>query len=158
MKLSIKDKAPNFSLPDQKNKKHTLSDYRGTWVLLYFYPKDDTPGCTKEACEMRDNFSAFEKSNAMVFGVSADSAERHAAFAKKYELDFFLLSDQDKKIIKLYGAWAKKKFMGREYMGIKRMSFLIDPKGVIRKIYDPVKPGLHAEEALADIKLFSTQT
>lgn len=145
-------KASPFSLPDQNGKLHKLSDYTGKWVLLYFYPKDDTPGCTKEACGVRDAFPKFKKMDAVVFGVSADSVQKHKKFADKYKLPFTLLSDEDKKVINAYGVWAKKKFMGREYMGILRTSFLIDPKGKIAKIYEQVKPEQHAEEVLADLQ------
>ncbi|TSC73554.1 MAG: peroxiredoxin Q/BCP [Parcubacteria group bacterium Gr01-1014_70] len=145
-------KASNFTLPDQNGNIHTLSDYKGQWVLLYFYPKDDTPGCTKEACGMRDVFPKFKKMDAVVFGISADSVMRHKKFAEKYKLPFILLSDENKDIIKAYGVWAKKKFMGREYMGIVRTSFLIDPKGKIAKIYEKVKPETHAEEVLQDLR------
>ena len=154
MKLKQSASAPDFTLPDQNGKPHTLSDSMGKWVLLYFYPKDDTTGCTKEACGIRDVFPKFKKMDAVVFGVSADSAARHKKFAEKYKLPFTLLADEDKKVIKAYGVWAKKKLMGREYMGILRTSFLIDPKGKIAKIYEKVKPEVHAEEVLADLREF----
>lgn len=154
MKLKITTEAPNFTLPDQHGKIHTLSNYKGKWVLLYFYPKDDTPGCTKEACGIRDNFPKFKKLSAVVFGVSADSTHKHKKFVDKYDLPFTLLSDENKEVIKQYGVWAKKKFMGREYMGILRTSFLIDPKGKIAKIYENVKPDIHAEEVLKDLQGF----
>lgn len=144
--------APDFSLLDQDGKERTLSDYKGSWVLVYFYPKDDTPGCTKEACAIGANFPAFEKLKVKVLGVSVDSVKSHKKFADKYKLPFTLLSDEDKKVVKLYGVWGMKKFMGREYMGTKRMSFLIDPKGKIAKIYEKVTPDTHAEEVLEDIK------
>ena len=156
--LKIKQKAPNFKLKDQKGKEQSLSDYRGQWVLVYFYPKDDTPGCTKEACVIRDNFPQFKKLKLKVFGISADSVKSHAKFADKYDLPFTLLSDEDKKVIRSYGVWAKKKFMGREYMGILRTSFLIDPNGKIAKIYENVKPAEHADEVLADLKEFNSST
>ena len=143
--------APDFTLPDQTGRNHTLSDYRGQWVLLYFYPKDDTPGCTTEACSIRDNAPKFGKLKARVFGISIDSVESHARFAKKFELPFLLLADAEKKIVERYGVWGLKKFMGREYMGTQRMSFLIDPKGKIAKIYRNVKPAEHADEVLRDI-------
>jgi len=153
MKLSTGTKAPDFTLSDQNGKNHSLSDYKGKWILLYFYPKDDTPGCTKEACGIRDTFPKFKKMDAVVFGVSADSAQKHKKFADKYKLPFTLLSDEDKKVINAYGVWAKKKFMGREYMGILRTSFLIDPKEKIAKIYEKVKPDTHAEEVLEDLRI-----
>lgn len=155
MKLRVGQLAPNFSLPDQSRKEHKLSDYKGSWVLIYFYPKDDTPGCTKEACFIRDNFPKFTKSKAKVFGISKDSVKSHAKFAKKYKLPFTLLADEDKNVMKKYGVWAKKKFMGREYMGTIRTSFLINPEGKIAKIYENVKPETHAEEVLKDLKNFN---
>lgn len=150
-KLKINSKAPDFTLADQKGESHTLSDYRGQWVLVYFYPKDDTPGCTQEACMIRDNFPEFKKLKIQVFGISADSAKSHAKFADKYDLPFTLLADEDKKTIQAYGVWAKKKFMGREYLGILRTSLLINPKGKISKIYENVKPAEHAREVLEDL-------
>lgn len=146
--------APDFTLLDQDGREHTLSEHRGQWVLIYFYPKDDTPGCTKEACMIRDNFPAFKKLNIQVFGISVDSVAKHKKFADKYELPFTLLSDEDKKVVALYDVWQKKKFMGREYMGTMRTSFLVDPKGLIAKIYENVKPELHADQVLADLKSF----
>ena len=154
MKLTTGIKAPDFTLPDQNGEFHALSDCNGKWTLLYFYPKDDTPGCVKEACGIRDAFPKFKKIDAVVFGVSADSVAKHKKFAKKYKLPFTLLSDENKDVIKKYGVWAKKKFMGREYMGITRTSFLINPKGVIVKIYENVKPDAHAEEVLQDLRIF----
>jgi peroxiredoxin Q/BCP len=151
MKLKIGDKAPTFTLPDQNGQQHKLSAYKGQWVLLYFYPKDDTPGCTKEACAIRDHFPSFEKLTAKVFGVSTDSVKSHGKFVEKYKLPFTLLADTEKELVQAYGVWGKKKFMGREFMGTRRMSFLIDPKGKIAKIYELVKPDSHAEEVLGDL-------
>lgn len=145
-------KAPGFTLPDQNGEMHSRKDQKGKWLLLYFYPKDDTPGCTVEACTIRDNYDAFRKAGIIVWGVSADPVKKHAKFAEKYELPFTLLSDEEKGMLKAYGVWAKKKFMGREYMGILRNSFLIDPNGKIAKIYEGVKPAEHAAEVLADVK------
>jgi peroxiredoxin Q/BCP len=144
--------APVWSMQDQEGKVHNLADYKGQWVLMYFYPKDDTPGCTKQACAIRDDFPAFKKLGLTVFGVSADSVKSHAKFVEKYELPFTLLADEDKKVVEQYGVWGKKKFMGREYMGIARTSFLINPEGVIAKVYENVKPDLHAEMVLSDLK------
>jgi len=152
MKLKVGLKAPNFALPDQTGKKHALVDYRGKWILLYFYPKDNTPGCTKEACGIRDNFPAFQKLGMVVLGVSVDSMKSHQNFSEKYKLPFTLLADEDKKAVKEYGVWAKKKLMGREYMGTLRTSFLINPRGKIAKIYENVKPEKHAEEVLEDLE------
>lgn len=150
-KLQSGEKAPNFTLPDQNFSPHSLSDYLGKWVLLYFYPKDNTPGCTVEACGMRDNLPKFEKLNAVVFGISADSAQSHKKFENNHKLNFTLLADMEKTVALDYGVWVKKKFMGREYLGINRTSFLIDPQGKIKKIYEKVKPFGHAEEVLVDI-------
>ncbi len=152
MKLTIGDKAPEFNLPDQKGSLHSLKDQKGKWTLLYFYPKDDTPGCTIEACTIRDNYPAFKKLGITVFGMSADPVKKHEKFSEKYDLPFTLLSDEEKETLEAYGVWGKKKFMGREYMGISRESFLIDPKGKIVKIYEKVKPAQHAEETLEDLK------
>lgn len=155
MKLKINDKAPEFNMPDQEGKLHRLTDYKGKYVLLYFYPKDDTPGCTKEACTIRDSFEGFGKMKTIVLGVSADSVASHKKFAEKYKLPFPLLSDESKEIMKAYGAYGKKKFMGREYNGVFRISFLINPKGLIEKIYEKVKPPEHADEVLTDLNALS---
>lgn len=151
MELKINDLAPDFSLPDQDGKNHKLSDYRGKWVLLYFYPKDNTPGCTTEACTLRDAFEEFERKNAVVLGMSADSPKSHKGFMEKHNLPFVLLSDESKQVLESYGVWAKKKFLGREYLGILRNSYLINPEGKIVKIYEGVKPANHAEEVLVDL-------
>ena len=150
--MKLKQKAPEFKLSDQNGKIHKLSDYKGRWVLIYFYPKDDTTGCTKEACMIRDNYPDFKKLKLTVLGISVDSVKSHDKFAKKYDLPFTLLSDEKKIVVKKYGVWAKKKFASQEYMGTLRTSFLIDPKGLIAKIYEKVKPELHAEEVLSDLK------
>ncbi len=153
--ISIGKAAPDFTLPDQDGKMHTLSDYQGKWVLMYFYPKDDTTGCTAEACAIRDDIPAFKKLKAVVFGISADSVASHKKFAEKYKLPFTLLADENKKVITKYGVWGIKKMYGREYEGIFRSSFLIDPKGKVAKVYEKVKPLEHAEEVLVDIQNFS---
>lgn len=145
-------KAPAFTLPDQEGQEHTLSDYQGSWILLYFYPKDDTPGCTKEACGIRDVWGDYQKAGLHVFGVSADSVAKHKKFVEKYTLPFTLLSDEEKTMLEAYGVWGKKKFMGREYMGIHRVSYLINPEGVIAKVYPKVKPADHAQEVLTDLE------
>ncbi|MBI5794264.1 thioredoxin-dependent thiol peroxidase [Candidatus Uhrbacteria bacterium] len=150
-------KAPAFSLPDQDGMVHSLENQKGNWVLLYFYPKDDTPGCTKEACTIRDAWPKFKKLKLNVFGVSVDSVKSHGKFVKKYDLPFTLLADEDKSLVKAYGVWGKKKFMGREYMGVNRMSFLIDPDGKIAKVYESVKPEMHADEVLADLKTLTSK-
>ena len=145
-------KAPMFSLPDQDGEIHKLSDYLGQWILLYFYPKDNTPGCTKEACTIRDHWPVFKKLGIQVFGVSTDPVKRHAKFAEKYYLPFTLLADEDKKVVDQYEVWGEKKFMGRAYMGTSRVSYLIDPQGNIAKVYEKVKPAEHAEEVLNDLQ------
>jgi peroxiredoxin Q/BCP len=150
--IEVDKLAPDFTLPDQDGQLHSLSQYRGQVVLLYFYPKDDTPGCTKEACSIRDELPNFEKLNVKVLGVSVDSVESHKKFAEKHQLPFTLLSDENKKVVARYGVWGEKKFMGREHEGTNRTSFLIDPTGTIEKIYIDVKPETHAEEVLRDLK------
>ena len=152
--LKLNTKAPSFSLLDQDGKTHSLIDYRGGWVLIYFYPKDDTPGCIKEACSIRYNWPKFEKLDCIVLGISADSVKSHEKFSKKYKLPFVILADHKKEIIKMYGAWQKKKFMGKEYMGIKRMSYLVNPEGAIVKVYPEVKAEKHADEVLSDLMSF----
>lgn len=149
---TVGKKAPAFKLVDQAGETHSLTAYKGKWVLLYFYPKDDTPGCTKEACGFRDLLPKFKKLDAVVLGVSADSEKSHAKFVTKFKLTFPLLADEDKEVVNAYGVWAKKKFMGREYMGILRTSFLISPDGKIAKVYENVKPELHPAEVEADIR------
>lgn len=148
-------KAPSFKAPDQEGVVRSLKDYAGKWVILYFYPKDDTPGCTKEACGFRDGFAKYKRAGIEIIGVSVDSVKKHAKFVEKYSLPFTLLSDEDKKIVEAYGVWGMKKFMGREYMGTNRVSYLINPEGKIAKVYDQVKPDEHADEVLADVKLLN---
>ena len=144
-------KALNFSLPDQNGKIRSLSDYKGKWLLLYFYPKDFTPGCTKEACSFRDSFQEFKKRGVYIIGISKDTVSSHKKFAEKYKLKFPLLSDTDHKIIEKYGAWGKKNFMGREFVGTIRNSVLINPKGEIVKEYKKVNPMVHSDEILKDL-------
>lgn len=152
MKLKVGDKAPAFALPDQDDKTHSLGDYRGKWVLIYFYPKDDTPGCTKEACTIRDNYDDFKRIKAVVLGVSRDSVKSHKKFVMKYKLPFTLLADTEKIVHKAYDTWGRKSFLGKSYTGTFRTSFLIGPDGKIAKIYEKVKPPVHAEEVLRDLK------
>src|SRR5713226_3114959 len=128
-----------------------LNDYKGKNVVLYFYPRDDTPGCTKEACGFRDEFGALKKKGAVVLGVSTDSVKSHEKFARKHELPFTLLADEDKKIVEAYGVWGQKSFMGRKYMGTHRVTFLIGPDGRIKSIWPTVKPQEHAREVLAEL-------
>jgi peroxiredoxin Q/BCP len=150
--LKINTKAPDFSLPDQNGKIHKLSDYKGKWILLYFYPKDNTTGCTIQACVLAEEFPSFKKLKIVVLGVSIDSVLSHKKFEGKYNLPFTLLSDEGKKVVRKYKVWAQKSMYGRKYMGTLRQSYLINPKGVIVKIYEKVKPLLHAEEVLTDLK------
>jgi peroxiredoxin Q/BCP len=147
----VGQKAPTFELKDQTGKTHKLSDYKGKWVVLYFYPKDETPGCTKEACSFRDNIGAVQKKNAVVLGVSADDVASHDKFAKKLDLNFPLLADPERKVVEPYGVWVEKSNYGRKYMGIQRATFLIDPHGVIGKVWPKVSLDGHTEEVLAAI-------
>lgn len=149
--LKISSNAPDFKLPDQAGKIHQLSDYQGKWLLLYFYPKDNTPGCTVEACSLRDNWADFGKLNASVLGVSADSVASHQKFADKFSLSFPILADEEKFMIRRYGVLAPKSMFGKTFLGIKRSSFLIDPQGKIAKIYEKVKPVEHAAQVLQDL-------
>jgi peroxiredoxin Q/BCP len=148
--LQLNKKAPEFSLSDQKREIHTLKQYLGKKVLLYFYPKDDTPGCTTEACNFRDNYKALQEMGLVVLGVSADSVKSHKKFADKFKLPFPLLSDESHVVCEAYGVWGLKKFMGREYMGVSRSSFLIDEKGNLAKIYEKVKPDTHIDDVKVD--------
>lgn len=142
--------APGFALPDQAGQRHELRDYRGKWVVLYFYPKDDTPGCTREACSFRDNHTALEQAGAVVLGVSGDSEASHQKFAEKYDLPFTLLvDDDDHSAARAYGAYGLKKNYGREYWGTIRSTFIIDPAGLIAKEWLKVKPDQHGEQVLA---------
>ena len=147
-------KAPDFKLPDQEGKNHSLSDYRGKWLVLYFYPKDFTPGCTKEACAFRDARQEFDKRGVKIVGISKDTVALHKKFAEKYRLNFPLLADHEHQVIEAYGAWGKKKFMGREFFGILRSTFLINPKGEIVKEYKNVNPITHSSEILRDLEKF----
>jgi peroxiredoxin Q/BCP len=149
-------KTINFVLPDQNGENHSLADYKGKWVVLYFYPKDDTPGCTKEACNFRDSFHQLEHLGAQILGVSKDSVSSHKKFADKYHLNFPILSDESKKIIQAYNAWGQKKFMGKTFEGTLRKTYLINPQGEIAKIYENVNPLSHAGEILKDLNSLLT--
>jgi peroxiredoxin Q/BCP len=151
LKLKEGAKAPPFTAATSGGGKVSLYDYKGRNVILYFYPKDDTPGCTKEACAFRDHFAEFKKKGAVVLGISTDPVKSHDKFVEKFKLPFTLLADDDKKIVEAYGVWGEKMFMGRKYMGTHRVTFLIGPDGKIRKIWPTVKPEEHAEEVLAAI-------
>jgi peroxiredoxin Q/BCP len=143
--------APVFSLEDQDGKTYASKDLKGKWVVLYFYPKDDTPGCTREACNFRDEHSALKKTGAVVLGVSPQGPESHQKFAKKYKLPFPLLVDADHKLAERYGAWGEKSNYGRKYMGIIRSTFLIDPKGKLARVWPKVKVDGHVEQVLEAI-------
>ena len=149
LKLKAGDAAPKFSVATSGGGKISLADYLGQNVILYFYPRDDTPGCTKEACAFRDFFADFKKKGAVVFGVSPDSVKSHDKFVEKFKLPFTLLADEDKKIVEAYGVWGEKSFMGKKYLGVFRVTFLIGPDGKIKKIWPDVKPEEHAAEVLA---------
>lgn len=145
------DVAPTFTTTANGGGTISLSNYLGRNVILYFYPRDDTPGCTKEACAFRDEFAAFEQKGAMVFGVSVDPVKSHDKFVEKFKLPFMLLADVDKRIVNAYGVWGQKSFLGKKYMGIHRITFLIGQDGRIKKIWPKVKPAVHAAEVLAAI-------
>ena len=145
-------KAPLFNLNDQNANLVSLKDFKGKYVVLYFYPKDNTSGCTREACSFRDEFPKFKKLNAVIIGVSPDSVQSHKKFAEKYELPFTLISDEDGSICESFGVWGEKTMMGRKYMGIERATFLIDKNGIIRHIWRKVKAAGHAEEVLTVVK------
>lgn len=142
-------KAPDFSGKDQNGNTVKLSDFKGKKLVLYFYPKDDTPGCTKEACSFRDHYKKLQKEGYAILGVSADSEAKHQKFIEKYDLPFPLLSDPNKEVIEAYGAWGLKKFMGREYEGIIRMTYVIDEQGKIEHVIEKVKTKEAAEQILA---------
>ena len=152
LKLKEGDAAPDFQALANGGTKVSLSDFRGKNVILYFYPRDDTPGCTQEACAFRDDFAAFKTKGAVVLGVSTDSAKSHDKFVSKYKLPFTLLADEDKKIVQAYGVFGPKTFMGRLFQGTHRVTFLIGPEGRIKKIWPKVKPAEHAREVLAALE------
>ena len=147
--LRVGEKAPDFSLPTGDGKVLSLKDFRGKKVVLYFYPKDDTPGCTREACSFEENLDAVRKKGAVVIGVSADSPDSHQKFAKKYGLNFPLISDEKKNIVEAYGVWKQKSFMGRKYMGIERTTFVIDKEGKIQNMFEKVRVDGHTDQVLA---------
>lgn len=151
MTLNIGDRAPDFSVADTNGNVVTLSSLKGKRVVLYFYPRDNTPGCTKEACGFRDNYAQFQAKNTLIFGVSTDDAKSHQKFTEKFDLPFPLLCDVDAQVATAYESYGKKQMMGKEYMGIFRNTFVIDPEGKIEKIYLAVKAELHPAEVLADI-------
>ena len=150
--LDVGKKAPDFSLLNQDEKKISLKDFIGQKVVLYFYPKDDTSGCTKEACSFSDDLSKFSKINAVVLGVSPDSVKSHKKFSEKYKLKFDLLADEEKKVVEKYGVWKEKSMYGRKYMGVERTTFIIDENGKIKKIFNKVKVDGHNKEVLEALK------
>jgi thioredoxin-dependent peroxiredoxin len=149
--LEVGDKAPEFKTTDQDGESVSLKDFRGRKIVLYFYPKDDTPGCTKEACGFRDDYSKFRKRKIEVLGVSVDDERSHKKFAEKYDLPFRLLADTDKKIVKDYGVWGEKSLYGRKFMGIHRVTYVIDEKGKVAAVWPKVQPDGHADEILASV-------
>jgi thioredoxin-dependent peroxiredoxin len=152
LKLKEGDKAPDFSAETSGGGRASLSELKGKQIVLYFYPRDDTPGCTKEACAFRDAYSDFRKKGAVVLGVSTDPVKSHDKFTEKFKLPFPLLADPEKKIVEAYGVWGEKSFMGRKYMGTNRVTFLIGVDGRIKKIWPKVKPEEHADEVLAALE------
>jgi peroxiredoxin Q/BCP len=151
-KLQILDKAPDFSALDSYGNQVSLKDFAGKFVVIYFYPKDDTPGCTVEANDFKDNYKNFVDLNTVIIGVSKDSCKRHVKFTEKYELPFILLSDEDLQICKDYKIWVEKSMYGKKYMGIERSTFLIDPQGVVKKSWHKVKVKNHVNEVLQVVK------
>jgi peroxiredoxin Q/BCP len=149
--LKIGEKAPDFKLTADDGKDYSLKDFKGKKLVLYFYPKDMTSGCTAEACDFRDNIKIFQKKNTAVIGVSKDSADSHRKFKTKYDLPFTLLSDESMNMLKAYEVWKEKSMYGRKYMGIERTTFIIDEKGIIKEIYNKVKVNGHIEEILKKI-------
>lgn len=153
MPIESGNPAPDFELPDETGTVRRLSDYRGNPVVLYFYPKDDTPGCTTEACHFRDDYSAYEQAGVVILGVSPDTVKSHAKFKQKFGLPFPLLADEGHKVCDLYGVWGLKKMMGREYMGVLRTTFLIDAEGQIIRVFEKVRPAEHSAELLAELSI-----
>ena len=143
--------APEFEMLDDTNTLRKLSDYRGRNVVLYFYPKDDTPGCTKEACNFRDDYSAYDQAGVVILGVSPDSVQSHVKFKQKFQLQFPLLADEEHKVCDLYEVWGPKKFMGKSYEGVLRTTFLIDANGNIKHVYENVRPAEHSAELLKEL-------
>jgi thioredoxin-dependent peroxiredoxin len=153
MPISAGSPAPEFELLDDTNTLRKLSDFRGKNVLLYFYPADDTPGCTTEACNFRDDYSAYEKSDVVILGVSPDDVKSHVKFKQKFHLPFPLLADEGHKVCDLYGVWGPKKYMGKEYEGVLRTTFLIDSNGMIARVFENVRPAQHSAEVLATLNV-----
>lgn len=150
--INVGDQAPDFTLHSDGGEEVTLSALRGKQVILYWYPRDDTPGCTAEACAFRDAYGEFQRAGAVVLGVSTDTVKSHEKFKTKYSLPFPLLSDPDHAVATQYGVWGEKKFLGKQFMGINRVTFLIDKQGVVKQVWPKVKPEAHADEVLAALK------
>lgn len=152
MMIKAGSPAPDFSLPDETGAERKLSDYRGQPVVLYFYPRDDTPGCTTEACSFRDDYSDYQNAGVIILGVSPDTPKKHARFKEKYQLPFTLLADVDHEVCELYGVWGRKKFMGREYDGVLRTTYLIDAEGDVLQVFENVRPDGHSQIVLDALK------
>ena len=152
MPLKADIPAPDFALPDETRTVRRLADFRGKPLILYFYPEDDTPGCTKEACNFRDDYSAYVEAGLTILGVSPDSPESHAEFKRKYHLPFSLLADEGHRVCDLYGVWGDKSLFGHHYLGVLRTTFLIDPQGKIAHVYEQVRPSEHSAELLAALR------
>ena len=150
--INENSKAPEFKLKDQTGEWKSFADFSGKPLILYFYPRDDTPGCTTEACNFRDDYSVYKDLNVQIVGISQDSVVSHSKFASKYDLPFTLLADVDHAVCDAFGVWVKKKNFGKEYFGVKRTTFLIDKDGVVVKIFKGVKPAVHSEQVIAAIK------
>jgi thioredoxin-dependent peroxiredoxin len=150
--LAVGTQAPEFTTTDQDGKRRSLSDFKGKKVILYFYPKDNTPGCTKEACAFRDHFAEFRRLGVEILGVSIDHEKSHHAFVQKYHLPFILLADTDKRLVETYGVWGEKRLYGKKYMGTNRVTYLIDEAGKIAAVFPKVKPDTHPEEILAALQ------
>jgi thioredoxin-dependent peroxiredoxin len=155
MPVAVGTPAPEFSLPDENGKIHTLSETLGRIVVVYFYPRDDTPGCTTEACNFRDNYSDYLSANIVLLGISPDHVKSHLKFKQKYQLPFPLLADKDHLVCERYGVWGPKRLMGREYDGVLRTTFLIDPRGIIARVFENVRPAEHSAEVLQAVKALS---
>ena len=152
MYLSVGEKAPDFNLLDQNNQSVSLDSFQGQHILLYFYPKDDTPGCTTEACNFRDDYSSYQKAKIVILGVSPDSPASHKKFQDKYQLPFTLLADENHQVCDLYKVWGPKKSFGKEYDGVHRTTYLIDPEGIIQEVFQKVSPAKHSAQVLEILK------
>lgn len=152
MSIEVGSQAPDFTLKNQDDKEVSLSDFRGKHIVLYFYPKDMTPGCTTQACDFRDQYEKFSELDTVIIGISPDPIERHQKFIDKHDLPFQLLADEDHEVAELYGVWKLKKMFGKEFYGIERSTFIIDPDGILQKEYRKVRVKGHVEEVLADVK------